>query len=523
MQVAGKNVIMKKFPTILFILVFIFASISFSVLLKENIEAADKPSNTTKPIKRIDTMIAVFDLETTEGVSKSVSRPLSESIRREVFKSGKWELIDRGNMDKMLGEQKFQLSGCVTGQCIVEAGQMLGVGKIVAGTVSLIGKTYYLSLSLINAESGKIEAQSEDKCKCELDELIDSSKRLIAKLIGESTGSSFKEPTQKSFSLEDIEKKRASEEASWNTKMEVMKKAYNQVIEYEKKDVKPQQKADAWKYFSESFKEDNPYSQEDDNMRQKAKNRNAHWSAMVSGKIIEPATGMELVFVEGGCYQMGDTFGDGKSDEKPVHEVCVDDFYIGKYEVTQGQWEAIMGRDKYSKFFNECGDNCPVVNVSWSDIQNFINRLNEKTGKKYRLPTEAEWEYAARSGGKNEKWAGTSNELEVGDYTWYDKNSGSKTHPVGQKKPNGLGIYDMSGNVWEWLNDWYDENYYKNSPKDNPNGPSSGTPRVLRGGSWDNDASDTRIANRYGLVPGGSIGRGRGFSSSGFRLAFPVK
>jgi len=174
----------------------IFTSLFFSALLGENLEAAEKPSKlskssnsekteTQKPIKRIDTMIAVFDLEARGKVDKDISYPLSESIRREVFKSGKWELIDRGNMDKMLGEQKFQLSGCVTGQCIVEAGQMLGVGKIVAGSVSLIGKTYYLSLSLINAETGKIEAQSEDKCKCELDELIDSSKRLVKKLMGE--------------------------------------------------------------------------------------------------------------------------------------------------------------------------------------------------------------------------------------------------------------------------------------------------------------------------------------------------
>lgn len=194
----------------------------------------------------------------------------------------------------------------------------------------------------------------------------------------------------------------------------------------------------------------------------------------------DPTTGIEMVFAKGGCYQMGDTFGDGNSDEKPVHKVCVDDFYIGRYEVTQGQWKAIMGRNL--SYFKDCGDNCPVEQVSWNDIQNFINKLIQKTGKKYRLPTEAEWEYAARSRGKNEKWAGTSNESEIGDYAWYLSNSGSKTHPVGQKKPNGLGLYDMSGNVWEWCSDWYGKNYYGNSPKDNPTGPSGGQFRVLRGG-----------------------------------------
>ncbi|MBI5047341.1 MAG: SUMF1/EgtB/PvdO family nonheme iron enzyme [Deltaproteobacteria bacterium] len=203
--------------------------------------------------------------------------------------------------------------------------------------------------------------------------------------------------------------------------------------------------------------------------------------AVTSKTYKDSSTGMELVYVKGGCYQMGDSFGDGRSNEKPIHEVCVDDFYIGQYEVTQKEWREVMGSNP-SKF-KGC-DNCPVERVNWNDIKEFINKLNQKTGKKYRLPTEAEWEYAARSVGKNEKWAGTSNESELGDYAWYDKNSGSKTHPVGQKKPNGLGIYDMSGNVWEWVEDGYDENYYRNSPRTNPVGPSSSHYKVRRGGSW---------------------------------------
>ncbi|MBI5203450.1 MAG: hypothetical protein HZA11_00865 [Nitrospirae bacterium] len=151
-----------------------------------------KPVNTKPPeerpkaVKRIDTMLAVFDLETKGKVDNDISYPLSESIRREVVKSGKYEVIDRGNMNKILGEQKFQLSGCAAGECIVEAGQLLGVGKIITGSVSLVGKTYYLSLSLINVETGKIEDVSEDECKCEVDDLIKSSKRLVKKLLGES-------------------------------------------------------------------------------------------------------------------------------------------------------------------------------------------------------------------------------------------------------------------------------------------------------------------------------------------------
>jgi len=193
----------------------------------------------------------------------------------------------------------------------------------------------------------------------------------------------------------------------------------------------------------------------------------------------DPIAGMEFVYVKGGCFQMGDTFGDGYSDEKPVHEVCVDSFYIGKYEVSQGQWKKVM--DNNPSEFKSCGDDCPVERVSWNDVQDFINELKSRTGKNYRLPTEAEWEYACRSGGKKEKYCGGNN---PDDVAWYSDNSGSRTHPVGQKQPNGLGIYDMSGNVWEWCSDWYDSSYYRSSPKSNPAGPSRGSGRVIRGGSW---------------------------------------
>jgi sulfatase modifying factor 1 len=235
------------------------------------------------------------------------------------------------------------------------------------------------------------------------------------------------------------------------------------------------------------------------------------WELTTSGDAFkDAATGMEMIFVKGGCYQMGDTVGGGHSDEKPVHEVCVSDFYMGKYEVTQRQWQNIMGGNP--SHFSSCGDNCPVEKVSWDDVQNFIGKLNSRTGKRYRLPTEAEWEYAARSGGKSEKYSGGN---DVDAVAWYGSNSGSRTHPVGQKQPNGLGLHDMSGNVWEWCQDWYGSSYYNQSPRDNPVGPSSGSARVVRGGSWYSVAASTRAALRRRSYP---VIR---YDFLGFRLALP--
>ena len=243
------------------------------------------------------------------------------------------------------------------------------------------------------------------------------------------------------------------------------------------------------------------------------------------GATATSADGIEMILVKGGTFTMGCTSeqSDCDNDEKPTHQVTLSDFYIGKYEVTQKQWKEIMGNNP-SKFTG-C-DNCPVEQVSWNDIQDFIKKLNQKTGKRYRLPTEAEWEYAARGGASTgsastgsastgsatgaTKYAGSNN---VDIVAWYSGNSNSKTHPVGQKQPNELGIYDMSGNVWEWCADWYDEGYYNNSPRNNPRGPTKGDYRVLRGGSWFLNYWYCRVANRNNGYPDYR------YFNSGFRLA----
>jgi formylglycine-generating enzyme required for sulfatase activity len=234
----------------------------------------------------------------------------------------------------------------------------------------------------------------------------------------------------------------------------------------------------------------------------------------------EDPNGLGIVMqkIKGGTFTMGSNDTEAGSDEKPTHSVTLDDFYMGKYEVTQAQWAAVMGTTLSNPSYFK-GDNLPVEQVSWEDIQVFLEKLNQKTGKNYRLPTEAQWEYAARGGHKSSfnkegqggfTYAGSNNLDKV---AWYDDNSGDTTHPVGQKKPNELGLYDMSGNVWEWCQDWYGSDYYKKSPTDNPTGPTSGAYRVLRGGSWDLYAVYCRVAYRRINAPGS-----RPNISNGFRL-----
>ena len=217
-----------------------------------------------------------------------------------------------------------------------------------------------------------------------------------------------------------------------------------------------------------------------------------------------------MVYVKGGCFDMGDIFDTGASDEKPVHTVCIGDFYLGKTEVTQKQWEDVTGSNP-SKF--QCGD-CPVERVSWNNVQDFIKKLNEKTGMNYRLPTEAEWEYAARSGGLKEQWAGTNDEGKIGEYTWYGFTAEGVTHAVAGKTPNAIGLYDMMGNVWEWCSDWYDKEYYETSPSKNPQGPSEGANRVIRGGGWSSKNKGLRTTDRNSFLP-----TSKKFSTTGFRLA----
>lgn len=246
-----------------------------------------------------------------------------------------------------------------------------------------------------------------------------------------------------------------------------------------------------------------------------------------SGNFIETVNGIPftMVYVEGGTFQMGDVMGDNEyNSERPIHEVRLDGYFIGETTVTQALWRAVMGDNP--SYFSDC-DNCPVEHISWEDISNkFLTKLHYLSGREYRLPTEAEWEYAARERGRSVRFGNGKNladpkEINFDGGAEYKKPYSvvgqyrEKNTPVKTFAPNALGLYDMSGNVWEWCHDWY--GYYSVGPKVNPKGPDSGKFRIYRGGGWCNNPQAVRVFDRSRHVP-----KNRS-SHIGFRLALSVE
>jgi formylglycine-generating enzyme required for sulfatase activity len=332
---------------------------------------------------------------------------------------------------------------------------------------------------------------------------------------------------KKDFWLKQVA--RETEQGRWEQLQADMTKSFNEARQRDQdSSLSPDAKAQTWRKFLSSYGADIPNRQQDNDQRKFANKRIFYWTNYKppEPKSVTPpqqktVNGMTLVLIPGGTFDMGDTFGDGEADEKPVHSVTVSDFYMGKTEVTVGQfrkfvestgyktdaekqgwawawtgskWDKVDGASWRKPGFIQSEDH-PVVNVSWNDANEFCKWAD------CRLPTEAEWEYAAREAGKKIKWSGTSTESLLDEYAWYSSNSKDKTHAVATRKPNALGLYDMSGNVWEWCSDWYDEDYYKNSPRNNPKGPATGTARVLRGGSWNFNPWDCRAAYRGRVIP----------------------
>jgi len=264
---------------------------------------------------------------------------------------------------------------------------------------------------------------------------------------------------------------------------------------------KPSNAGNADKTLSVSKENDSPKLSLDSKFNQPVLNSEKKEYPIL--KKIQESIIEEMILVEGGSFER-------YSDEYHSCTISIKSFLIGKYSVTQEFWEAIMGKNP--SHFSGC-EQCPVENVSWNDVQQFILKLKKGTGKNYRLPTESEWEFAAKGGNGeySKKYAGSDNIEEVG---WYDGNSDQRTHPVGQKKPNELGIYDMSGNVWEWCSDWFcQDTFTKMSYQSNPEGPLKGLYRVRKGGSWKLVPFNCLITNRSYDLPN------HGDWSIGFRLA----
>jgi formylglycine-generating enzyme required for sulfatase activity len=208
--------------------------------------------------------------------------------------------------------------------------------------------------------------------------------------------------------------------------------------------------------------------------------------------IKEPVCGLEFVLVRGGTYAMGDTLGQGVENEQPVHQVALDSFHIARFPVTQAQW-SMLKKENPSEF--QHADH-PVEQVTWPHARDFARKLSQAapTDVRFELPTEAQWEYAARSGGADDLYAGGD---DIDAVAWYEANSRGATHPVGQKKPTALGLYDMSGNVWEWCRDTYQPDGYNRHGRRNPVVTSPGPDRVIRGGSWNLDAWSARCTRRF--------------------------
>jgi formylglycine-generating enzyme required for sulfatase activity len=382
-------------------------------------------------------------------------------------------IVDRQQLDAIRTELEFQMSGEVDDNSAQRLGKMLGAQTIISGGITKIGDIYRLRVRALSVESAQIEGQFNRNI---------SSGSTIEMLVKSS-------PNSRSIQTASSEQIRLAVPVT-TSHGPTASPSVTTV-------------------------------------------RNSSETEYQDDKV-----GIEMVFVKGGIYTMGcsnEQEDDCWSEATPAHKVTVSDFYIGKYEITQKQWVQVMNGSNWAKArinknqigFGSSqvnsnpshfkGDDLPVTNVSWNDIQEFLSELYRITGRRYRLPTEAEWEYAARGGSnsRNFKYSGSNH---INDVAWYINNSFNKMYSVGTKSPNELGIYDMSGNAWEWVGDKFGS--YSASTQTNPTGPSSGSTYVVRGGSWRNEARNCTVSFRASRAPGPSNAPPPDFRDNhvGFRL-----
>jgi formylglycine-generating enzyme required for sulfatase activity len=378
-------------------------------------------------------LVAVMDLQPVEA-RPAEALAITNQLRTHLLKTGKFTLVDRSQMEEILKEQALQQTGCTSEECAVQVGKLLGVRKIVAGSVTkLSDQLWQVSVLVLDVETAQtLQAETETYEGNLLTVIRGGVPDLAARLAG--TGRPPATPVA----------------------------------------ISPPATA-----------------------------------APKAGDIFrEPITGMEFVYVPGGEYEQGCGIwtSDCFPDEKPTRQVRLSPFWIGKTEVTQGQWKRVTGSNP-AKF--QKGDDYPVEQVSWNDAQEFIKQLNAQSGQTYRLPTEAEWEFACRAGGKPVKYGTRTGELSA-SLAKYDSLDGAVR--TGSFAPNGLGLHDMSGNVREWTQDVYSAKAYQSGLVADPNYQGSGAHRVYRGGGWDGIPRLARCSVRSRGSPSKSA------SDLGFRL-----
>ncbi len=366
-------------------------------------------------------LVAIIEFAA-EGASKAEVAALTDRLQDLLLRSGKFALVDRGQMDAILKEQAFQQTGCTSQECAVKVGKVLGVKKIVVGRVVKLGDTtWQLAAQLLDVETAETTRAESLPHRGDFFSLLDQATVTLAARLTGAAGLAGA-PVAQSQSAQQ-----------------------------------------------------------------------APVSSQPSSVVREPIIGMEFAWVPGGSFEMGchSNAGDCYDDEKPVRTVRVNGFWLGKTEVSQGQWQKVMG-DNPSTF--KKGDNYPVEQVSWDEAQQFIIKLNAQGGGvTFRLPTEAEWEYACRGGGKSVRYGTQTGGLLPGLAKYDSKDS---TVPVGSYPANALGLHDMSGNVAEWVQDTYDSGAYRTPGADNPINQGSHIDRVVRGGGWDANPREVRCSNR---------------------------
>ena len=383
--------------------------------------------------------IAILETVDKEGtVPYGVKLQLRQSITFAISRTPGYDAYNRVDMSSINGEQTFQRTGMVSDADIKKLGVMTGAAYVLIAEAAPYDDAHIIiSANLVNVETAQVENATYPIVSDKEPEAMAESCKKIAQILLNVSGTPSSTPSRTSNSYSSSGTHADFTETAWDINM-------------------------------------------------------------------------KMVWVEGGDFMMGCTSeqSDCEADEQNVRRVTVDGYWIGMLEVTQSQWEKVMGTSIYQQTSKAnasstygVGPDYPMYYVSWDEAMEFCRLLSQKTGKTYTLPTEAQWEYAARGGNKADgtKYAG-SNMIDA--VAWYTDNSGSSTHPVGTKRGNALGIYDMSGNVYEWCKDWYSSSYVSYDTN-NPTGPSSGSLRVDRGGSWRNDAGGCRVSNRYYSTPSG--------------------